>query len=200
VRLTWHDEEGGTVHELLWETPDGFHPEGVLASGGPIPGALARADVICALELGGPRLPAEPEHALREGDIMLVPALSRRLCPATLHAPAPVGRVRGCTLRIDGADPTDPPQETTMTDTQDAPAELLSMAAPTRVIIDHLPLPLERVAALRPGAILPLVLPEAGLPVRILSGEAEIASGALVAVGDGYGVLVETAAGGGQAG
>jgi hypothetical protein len=46
VRLTWHDEEGGTVHELLWETPDGFHPEGVLASGGPIPGALARAATV----------------------------------------------------------------------------------------------------------------------------------------------------------
>lgn len=58
------------------------------------------------------------------------------------------------------------------------------------VELERMEIPLGRIQALSEGAVLPLEAPEGPIPVRLLVGSREIATGTLVSVGPGYGVLI----------
>ena len=72
-----------------------------------------------------------------------------------------------------------------------AAPDLAALTVPTTVEIDGGGLTLERLAALGPGSVVAIPGASGGvLPVRLLAGGKRVASGELVAVGDGYGVLI----------
>jgi hypothetical protein len=205
IRLEMADHEGRMTHRADWAPPPGFDCQAVLAKSGAIPSVLARAGVICAISVPGPALPPGRTAALRPGDVLLVPALSARVCTVTVHAPPPVGTVGGCRLRRHESARTPSTNKDGMTgmddgenpDVADGPVSApawAELAPPLKIVIDHAPLPLEAVARLAPGAALPLSLDGGHFPVRILAGDTEVAAGELVAFGEGYGVLIRTVA------
>ncbi|MGF7155476.1 FliM/FliN family flagellar motor switch protein [Novosphingobium gossypii] len=59
-----------------------------------------------------------------------------------------------------------------------------------QVELDRMEVPLGRLQALSEGAVLPLEVAEGPIPVRLIVGARQIATGTLVSVGPGYGVLV----------
>lgn len=58
------------------------------------------------------------------------------------------------------------------------------------VELERMDVPLSGLQALSGGAVLPLDIAEGPIPVRLLVGSREIATGTLVSVGPGYGVLI----------
>ncbi|MBB4858841.1 flagellar motor switch protein FliN/FliY [Novosphingobium chloroacetimidivorans] len=56
--------------------------------------------------------------------------------------------------------------------------------------LETMHVPLNRLQALREGAVLPLDASEGPIPVRVVAGGRTIARGTLVNVGPGYGVLI----------
>lgn len=200
IRLEATEADGRVAHRADWAPPAAFDCHAVLAKAGAAPGVLACVGVVCSISLPGPALPPGRAAGLRPGDVLLIPALFARECTATVHAPPPVGTVRGCRLRGPGAHFQNGDGMTDGTEGESggaaaAPAQIWAeLTPPLRVVIDHAPLPLETVARLAPGAALPLSLDEGRFAVRILAGETEIASGELVAFGEGYGVLIRDVA------
>jgi len=203
IRLEMTDREGRMAHRADWAPPSGFDCQAVLAKSGALPPVLARVGVICAISVPGPALPPGRIAALRPGDLLLVPALSARVCTVTVHAPPPVGTVGGCRLRRDESARTPSTNEDGTTGMDDgenpgvadgpALAPIWAELTPAvKIMIDHAPLPLEAVAKLAPGMALPLSLDGGHFPVRILAGDTEVAAGELVAFGAGYGVLIRS--------
>lgn len=86
-------------------------------------------------------------------------------------------------------------------DTEPAPAPMPPPAAaapptpnftvPLAVVLEESHVPLARLQALQQGAVLPLGASAGAIGVRVLAGGRPIASGTLVAVGEGYGVLID---------
>lgn len=59
-----------------------------------------------------------------------------------------------------------------------------------QVELERMDVPLGRLQALSEGAVLPLDVAEGPIPVSLIVGSHRIASGTLVSVGPGYGVLI----------
>jgi len=82
--------------------------------------------------------------------------------------------------------PTDTPTTTSFTLTPD------NFLVPLRFELDQAEVSLARLQSVQEGAVLPLQDREGALAVRILAGSRAIATGQIVSIGEGYGVLVET--------
>lgn len=203
------DAAGGIEHSLVWLPPRGFQAEAVLTRPGAVPASLAGVAIPCSISVPGPAIALARLHGLRRGDIVLVPALRARACHVTVTAPAPVGEVKPCVLipRATASDSrkTGPSRMTSDTDTPvdagpddtarpETPA-WSDLAPPVRIVIDHAPLPLDQVAALKPGSVLAFSLEAGDFPVRVMSGTSQIAEGQLVSIGEGYGVLIRSTSG-----
>ncbi|WP_336970711.1 FliM/FliN family flagellar motor C-terminal domain-containing protein [Sphingobium aromaticiconvertens] len=67
-----------------------------------------------------------------------------------------------------------------------------SFAVPLTLELERTHIPFARLQAVREGAVLPLADESGRLAVRVLAGERLIATGSLVAIGEGYGVLIDT--------
>lgn len=65
------------------------------------------------------------------------------------------------------------------------------ITVPLAIEVAGIEVPLRRLQAVRQGAVLPLAGEQGRLSVRIRAGSQAIATGRIVAIGDGYGVLVE---------
>jgi flagellar motor switch/type III secretory pathway protein FliN len=174
------------------------------------PGRLdraARARVTCRLTLQGPKAPRGELASLEAGDVVVIPHGPGARLPALLE----VGNMSwrggfqpdGSALHIEREDHRmldDPPSpEGPGADAAPAaPHEQASSARfaelPVRleVVLPSLHLSVGELAALAPGSVTALPVTGEDLAVRLLTEGVEIASGRLVALGSGYGVLVET--------
>lgn len=85
--------------------------------------------------------------------------------------------------------------------TADKPAFAADIfAVPLTIELERTEVPLARLQALQGGAVLALAENEGRLPVRILAGSRAIATGQIVSIGDGYGVLIDAVEGAARAG
>lgn len=94
------------------------------------------------------------------------------------------------------ADPIEP--ETAATPTPEvappagaAPAAEPRFVVPLSVVLEESQVPLARLQGLQEGAVLPLGASAGSIPVKLLAGGRALATGTLVAIGDGYGVLID---------
>jgi len=71
-----------------------------------------------------------------------------------------------------------------------APIDLSRFTVPLTIAIEEAVVPVERLQALRTGAVVPIAAEDGTIPVRILASGRPIARGTLISVGDGYGVLI----------
>ena len=63
-------------------------------------------------------------------------------------------------------------------------------SVPLSVVLEDSAVPLAKLQGLQEGAVLPLGASAGTIPVRSLASGRPLATGTLVAVGDGYGVLI----------
>ena len=220
VRIDAVAADGRIAFELDWSLPPDVTVSWPGAKARAWPASLRALIVVrCALVLPGPAVPAGILAGLRAGDVLLLPATFAQAWTAELYAPAPVGRLvarfsnapnpsvpatNGSPMMDDTphADPSPAAPdntngaaeaETPTAAAAPAPADLEAWSAlpvQVRVMLDDLSLPLDDLMALRAGSVVPLPGGGASLPVRLVAGQAPVAHGDLVAVGDGYGVLI----------
>jgi flagellar motor switch/type III secretory pathway protein FliN len=192
VRLVARDMSGLAVHEL-WVASDAAPPGRCLLPAEPTTTRwiASAAFVDLGWVLPGPSLSLADAAGLRPGDLLLLGA-----GPPEGALVAGGRRVRA---RLAAAD------RLIIVEEETGAMEMPDMGpdiGPHRGVSDtaaDLPLVL-RVAAgriglaeaavLRPGQVLPLPLAGASLPVAVEAGGARVATGELVALGDGYGVLL----------
>jgi flagellar motor switch protein FliN len=90
------------------------------------------------------------------------------------------------------SDPRDAAEDSLETDTRPAhpAAEDTGFSVALTLELETVHVSLKRLQALQEGAVLPLDAGEGPIPVRVFAGGRTIASGTLVNVGPGYGVLI----------
>lgn len=172
------------VHRALLTVPAGLRLDGVSL---PLdPSAFVDVAPAWAARIGGPELSPARLAEIGTGDLLLLGTAGdlARFTPPGRDTPL-VGRldVGGGTMTVEGElEPETRAQAT---------PDLAALTVPTTLEIDGGGLTLERLAALGPGSV--VAIPDAGggvLPVRLLAGGKRVAAGELVAIGDGYGVLI----------
>lgn len=160
------------------------------------PAALAAVPVAWRATITGPALAAARAATLAAGDLLLLglaPLPTRLRCGALTRAAHLDPRKGRIIVQEDATAPIDPKVEP---EPDDAPAP-----APTDIpvrltfALDGGTMPAGDLATLGAGSVLPLPAAGETLPVRILSGGAPIGTGELVAIGDGFGVIVTALAG-----
>ena len=166
------------------------------AAGRRVPiGAAARATLTCRLVLDGPLAPAAELGALAPGDLVMASSSPDGI-KGWLSAPG-VGTVAG-RVRPDSARFL---CEGTMDSTMQGPTPEGEAAAGDlpgglkvrlRLELGAVEVTLADLAALAPGAVLPVEALGDAPVVTITAPGAALATGRLVAMGDGYGVLVDT--------
>lgn len=92
------------------------------------------------------------------------------------------------------SEPDAPPPETAAvppkTEVGTASPEAPRFAVTLTIEIEQVLVPIERLQALREGAVVPVAAEAEAIPVRVLANGRPIARGSLVSVGEGYGVLI----------
>ena len=83
------------------------------------------------------------------------------------------------------------PIEAETTPVTPAPTAAPNFTVPLSVVLEEAQVPLARLQGLQDGAVLPLGASAGAIGVRVLAGGRAIATGTLVAVGEGYGVLID---------
>ena len=182
------------VHRVLVAVPDGL-PLRLLA---PLPLA-AGPDLGLRLAwtagLAGPTLPASSAARLARGDLLLLgpgPMLARLALP---------GRGRPLLARLDMLGGFVTVEQELVGDasgpgaggpTPPLPAnDFAAATVATRVEIEGAGLTVEQVATLGIGSVVPVMGAAGGtLAVRVVAGDQPVATGELIVVGDGFGVLV----------
>ncbi|MDR6787187.1 flagellar motor switch/type III secretory pathway protein FliN [Sphingomonas sp. BE138] len=152
------------------------------------PDALAAVPVAWRATIIGPALSATRAAALTTGDLVLLgtaPFGATLWCGArerAAHLHPGQGRI---IVQEDATAPIDATQA-------DHTAETIPADVPVRLAfaIDGGTMPAGDMATLGAGSVLHLPATGETLPVRILSGGATIGAGELVAIGDGFGVIV----------
>ena len=195
ARVEARDGAGRTVHAMTV----GLGREVVLAQVRPsaarVPlGAAAAARIAVRLVVDGPLAPAGELATLARGDLVLARGVGSGL-RAGLAAAG--GRVwRGVWRPGDGrfiGDGMDDAYEaaTTGSEPLSAPGDL-----PVKLTFElaAVELPLAEVAALAPGAVVRVPAAGDSPAVVLVAGGARLARGRLVAVGDGYGVVIDEVA------
>jgi type III secretion protein Q len=213
VVVEMHDLAGEPLHTARLRIPLHLAPESHRLNR-PL-GLAARAQTACRLQFFGAS-PSRAELAeLEAGDIVIVPGGGGSTVAAALISGACrwLGRydfTRG-EFRIDHEDtmrddpPSSPelrPQETPQV--WAAPTEehqpamsaaLAELPVRLQVVLPMLSVPVATLAALAPGSVAPLPVTGEDLLVTLQAEGSEIASGRLVALGAGYGVLIDKVSG-----
>ncbi|MEH3123679.1 MAG: FliM/FliN family flagellar motor switch protein [Sphingomonas phyllosphaerae] len=149
------------------------------------PAALAAVPVAWRATITGPALAAARAATLARGDLLLLglaPLQTRLRCGALTRAAHLDPRMGRIIVQEDATAPIDP-----TTEPDAAPNDI-----PVRLTfaLDGGTMPAGDLATLGAGSVLPLPATGETLPVRILSGGSTIGTGELVAIGDGFGVIV----------
>lgn len=158
------------------------------------PAALAAVPVAWRVTITGPALAAARAATLAAGDLLLLglaPLQTRLRCGALTRAAQLDPRLGRIIVQEDATAPIDPLPEPDAAP-PGAPGDI-----PVRLTfaLDGGTMPAGTLATLGTGSVLPLPAAGETLPVRILSGGATIGTGELVAIGDGFGVIVTAQAG-----
>lgn len=158
------------------------------------PAALAAVPVAWRATITGPALAAARAATLARGDLLLLglaPLPTRLRCGALTRAAHLDPRKGRIIVQEDATAPIDPTPEP-----DDAPAPATT-DIPVRLTfaLDGGTMPASDLATLGAGSVLPLPAAGETLPVRILSGGTTIGTGELVAIGDGFGVIVSARTG-----
>jgi type III secretion protein Q len=155
------------------------------------------------LRWAGPSLPVKRLQALARGDLILLGTspLSARLALPGRNDMA-VGRIdvagRAYIVHEHAADHSlnsieerrDEPIPSPVTGGAGPSVDLTGVSIPTVIELPGDGISTETLATLAPGTVLPLPSPGGTLAVRVLAGSTVVAQGELVAIGDGFGVLV----------
>jgi len=159
---------------------------------------LEMLEVSVVVRIAGPTLPVSDLAALAPGDLLLFPAdVAVTLVSArrTVHGrltPAPP-RVRVlATSELSPETPMSIEPETAAVTPDDA--AMANHPIPLMVELAGITVPLSTLSGLAPGSVLALGPAGESLPVRLTVGGRAVATGELVAVGDGYGVLIDSRA------
>ncbi len=190
------DADGRPVHALLLaigaEAPLPASPP--RSAQVPLAGAALHARAGVILTLRGPVAPADELPLLGRGDWVLLPAAGGELAADLAWAG---GSLRGCWRATTGRFASHDAQGGGMDGGAQGEGELsLAGDIPVRLSAElaTLELPLAELARLAPGAVLSLP-PLGDTPaVRLLAGGALVATGRLVALGEGYAVVVDEVA------
>ncbi|WP_341207380.1 FliM/FliN family flagellar motor switch protein [uncultured Sphingomonas sp.] len=153
------------------------------------PAALAAVPLAWRATITGPALAAARAATLATGDLLLLglaPLRTQLRCGALTRAAHLDPRQGRIIVQEDATAPIDPTTEPDAAPTG-APTDI-----PVRLTfaLDGGTLPAGDLATLGAGSVLPLPATGETLAVRILSGGATIGTGELVAIGDGFGVIV----------
>jgi len=191
---------GRRAHRLLLALPPGTAP----AAAGALPldrSHLPDVGPAWTARIAGPAVAAARAAAIARGDLLLLGTgrpLVRFAAPGRKGTLTGRLDVEGGLIMVDGElDASSGPDAPA---SADAGAPLPDPAAHSvrfTVEIEGGDLSFERLATLGAGSVVPVADAGGGrLPVRLLAGGRAMASGDLVAVGEGYGVLVTSVSGG----
>lgn len=190
LRLSAHRPGSASAeHVLLAALPDLSAISAPLPAAGRLAQALrARVRLVASLVVPMPAMAAADLRSLAAGDLLLVgpQPIAARLCVgpfarAAMFAPASDHLVR---IRI--------AQETMVEPIDTASDQRIILPAELRIRMGQMTL--AEAAALTPGQLLTLPAKAPALPVAVFIGSTQVASGDLVALGDGYAVLVQSVA------
>ena len=153
-------------------------------------------DIPVTVRIAGASLVPDDLAALVPGDLLLVPA--HALATLTSAERTVHGRLTAAPacLRVLGIG--DPSPETSMTldtpiDAQAPPgAALADYPIPITVELANVTATLATLSGLAPGSVLPLGLAGRSLPVKLIVGGRAVATGEMIAFGEGYGVLISS--------
>lgn len=187
----------------------------------PVAALEARARVPLAMSLLGPSVPPSELDSLACGDLVFAPQgavssspvlLTERFSGSRWKGALDIGAARISIHAVEtwmdeppssvkpqpqdaGSPPgaADGPRRTTETAAWPPP----NLPVTLSIQLPDISVAIGDLAALAPGGVLPCSFTMPGVPVSVKSGETEIARGRLIAVGTGYGVLVEAVVGGG---
>lgn len=157
--------------------------------------ALA-APLPVTLTLDGPRVPAG--QALGVGDVVLLPFGPERAFAATLAVAG--RRARGAfspaggRLSVNSSEPIAMSELSAHIDpvASPDPGALADLPVTLRVALGEVTLTVAQLASLRPGATVTLEVPPAETRAVLLAGERPVAAGRLVALGEAYGLVIDS--------
>lgn len=138
--------------------------------------------------LGGPALPAATVAHVSPGDLLLLPVgASASLTGGGRTARGRLTPLPAC-LAVEAAGAAFP--EIAMDETAPLSDDHADIPVALGFALDGVTLPWREVAGLAPGAVVPLGAHGRSLPVRVVAGGQTLATGELVAFGDGYAVRI----------
>lgn len=185
------DDAGAPVSMLLAGLPDQPASAGAAGPMGSDAAGLARhARAPACLLLPAAHLTLAEARALAPGDALLLgpgPLVGRLLLPGrTLQGRFDPAGVHGLRIFIEGSG--------SMTQTTDIPTVTFDtqISIPIEAVVGVGAMTLLEAAALAPGTYITVPGRAPTLPVVLRLGGADLASGELVAVGDGYAILVRS--------
>lgn len=197
VRLSAFEPGGPERHRALLAVPETL---ALLARplAAPPPAILAALVLSWTGAIAGPALPSSRIATMMAGDLLLLgqgAPRARLVIPGRATPPIALLEPGARMLRLLDQSAYGG-QDTTMDDRPtDAPPPSGEIKAPIRIEFDGGTMSAAALAALAPGSVLPLPDHGGALPVRLLAGETRWATGELVAIGDGYGVLIDSVIG-----
>ncbi|WP_184717876.1 FliM/FliN family flagellar motor switch protein [Caulobacter sp.] len=148
------------------------------------------------LTLDGPTVPAS--QGLGVGDVVLLPFGAERAVVATLAVAG--RRARGAFIPAGGRFSINSLEPIAMSDlsiqidpaASPDPGALADLPVTLRVALGEVTLTVAQLAALRPGSTVTLEVPPAEARAVLLAGERPVAAGRLVALGEAYGLVIDS--------
>lgn len=209
IRLDADGADGAMRHRLLIAVSPSMDADPI-ATPQMLSGALAGLRLRWTARLAAPSIPAPRLETLARGDLILLgtgPHVARLTLPG--RNDRPTGRIEPPAGHIIlTQDPherddivTDPTAETTNAKTSfvEAPSggspDWSGVRVPATIEFDGGGFTATELATLGKGSVLPLPSTGGTIAVRVIAGEKVVAEGELVAVGEGYGVLVTSTRG-----
>lgn len=195
LRLDAGTPEGSILHRLLAALPDDL-PIEPLSLPDMAPGAMDGLRLRWRASIAGPNIAAAQWNRLGRGDLLLLgtgPLTARFSLPGCNNRPhARVNVHQGVLILTQDLAADQNP--VTVPDPEEAPAQPVASTGDLRVAttveITGSTLAASELATLGQGSVLPLPVQGGTLAVRVLAGGEVVARGELVAVGQGFGVLV----------
>lgn len=202
IRLDAAGSDGAIRHRLLIAVPSSLEAEPI-ATPAMLTGTLAGLRLRWIARLPAPAIPAPRLAKLSRGDLILLgtgPHVARMTLPGRNDRPAGRIDVKAGHIILT-QDPheresivTDPTEttdtEATFIETPSGSPDWSGVRVPAMIEFDGGGFTATELATLGKGSVLPL--PSAGgtIAVRVVAGEKLVAEGELVALGEGFGVLV----------
>lgn len=164
-------------------------------------GGWGALELPVVVRIAGGMLPVSELAALAPGDLLLIPADPRATLATAEHIAH--GRLIAATpprLWVIAIGPSLPEKPLSIeadpaTAMPDGPV-MANHPVPLVIELATITIPLSMLSGLAPGSVLALAPAGESLPVRLTVGGRAVATGELVAVGEGYGVLIDSRANG----